>query len=61
MSKTFRARRTSKWDDDYNDSDYHNRYKVNKFKRIRESRKIRNLEEKFQYENDENVSKNTKY
>ena len=61
MSKTFRARRTSKWDDDYIGNDYHNRHKVNKFKRIRENRKIRYLEEKLQYANDEDVSKNLKY
>ena len=61
MSKTFIARRTSKWDDDYNGNDYHNRHKVNKFKRIRENRKIRYLEEKLQYANDEDVSKNLKY
>jgi hypothetical protein len=54
MSKTFRARR-SQWDDDYNDND--NPRRVNKFKKIRESRQQRDLEENLQYENDDDVSK----
>ena len=58
MSKTFRARR-SQWDDDYND--YDNPRSVNKFKRIRESRQRRDFEENLQYENDVDVSENSKY
>ena len=58
MSKTFRARR-SRWDDDYNDND--NPRRVNKFKKIRESRQQRDIEENLQYENDDDVSKNTTY
>ena len=58
MSKTFRARR-SQWDDDY--SDYDNPRRINKFKRIRESRQRRDIEENLQYENDEYVSENPKY
>ena len=57
MSKTFRTR-GSKWDDDdYND----NPVRVNKFKKIRESRQRRGIEENLQYENDDDVSKNTTY
>ena len=57
MSKTFRTR-GSKWDDD----DYNNNpVRVNKFKKIRESRQRRDIEENLQYENDDNASENTKY
>ena len=58
MSKTFRARR-SQWDDDY--IDYDNPRRINKFKKIRESRQRRGIEENLQYENDEYVSENPKY
>ena len=58
MSKTFRARR-SQWDDDYNDND--NPRRVIKFKKIRKSRQQRDIEENLQYENDDDVSKNTTY
>jgi hypothetical protein len=56
MSKTFRTH-GSQWDDDYNDSPV----RVNKFKKIRESRQRRSIEENLQYENDDNASENTKY
>jgi len=58
MSKTFRTRGT-RWDEDhdYNDSPV----RVNKFKKIRESRQRRSVEENLQYENDDNASENTKY
>lgn len=54
MSKSFKTPK-SEWDDDYNDND--NPRRVNKFKKIRESRQQRDLEENLQYENDDDVSK----
>jgi hypothetical protein len=56
MSKSFKTPK-SEWDDDYND----NPVRVNKFKKIRESRQRRGIEENLQYENDDNASKNTTY
>ena len=58
MSKTFRTRGT-RWDEDHDYND--NPRRVNKFKKIRESRQRRSVEENLQYENDDNASENTKY